>query len=372
MTGNVFKYEAYRVRLQNIKPEKYIHTNSLLQTQLQQYVVVFKHIVANLITFMKLAHSVLPSDYDSAETLTQDILNTLEGGMNKGIVLGKGITLGDSFQGVYQKIQHAFRDYIVSQSTNGKILEKLMGKLNILNDNSGDFTTDDLSKRLEMLTGRITAIEKIDPKEFEKSREEINQILNNARNISDELAGLGKSKILSLYANEFKKSSEESKTIANYWLIGVLGQTLLIIFSVVFKFFDYATIGISNGLEKFLSTENFPIGESELRVIMISQLSSKLLLIALFVFILFFIIKQYLINKNLEVVNRNKATALKSYFLFKESTGDDNETLKTIMNEVAKMIYSNIDSGFLKYKNVKLGSGLGSLFTNIVKDVKEV
>lgn len=247
-----------------------------------------------------------------------------------------------------------------------------MGKLNTINDNSGEFTTDDLSKRLEMLTERVTSIEKIDPKEFEESRKEINQILNNARNISDELTGLGKSKIISLYANEFKKTSEESKETANYWLIGVLGQTVLIIFAVVFKFFDYAAIGISSGLGKFFVSQNTLIGESESRIIMISQLSSKLFLIALFVFILLFIIKQYLINKNLEVINRSKATALKSYFLFKESTGDDNDTLKTIMNQVAKMIYSNVDSGFLKDKNVKLESGLGSLFTNVIKGANDV
>ena len=86
---------------------------------------------------------------------------------------------------------------------------------------------------------------------------------------------------------------------------------------------------------------------------------TKVLVIAVVIFLMSFSFKQYSINKHLQTLNTQRQKALNSYKLFTTSISkDDTNSHNALMIQVAKAIYEPQSTGFLNEKGQQVNSGL--------------
>ena len=184
-----------------------------------------------------------------------------------------------------------------------------------------------------------------------------------AKALKDELSEKASIVTISNYAETFAQQETSNNTNAFNWAL--CGCTILIFFitglvcSIHCNWFPN-TIILTSKSGNIISTQeifNYPI------------LITKAFIISMFVYIITFCFKQYNINKHLEVIHQHKKNSLNSYKLFEASLQNVDDTIKnTLLQEVAKAIYSLPNSGFIA--NAKESSKESNFF-DITKVVKE-
>ncbi|HEX5155404.1 MAG TPA: hypothetical protein VFW07_28375 [Parafilimonas sp.] len=152
-------------------------------------------------------------------------------------------------------------------------------------------------------------------------------------------------RVLSNYAEEYKKEELKNNKKSNVWLIAGIGTTAvfinLIIFSIFLNWFP-------SKLTLF-DTKNHVQNSHE--IINIPVLLIKALLISLIIYFIVFSFKQYSIHKHLAVTNQQKKNAFDSYTLFAAAVGEnDIEAKKILLMSLAKTIHESINTGFISSK----------------------
>jgi hypothetical protein len=93
-----------------------------------------------------------------------------------------------------------------------------------------------------------------------------------------------------------------------------------------------------------------------------TALVTKILIIAVIIFLMSFSFKQYSVNRHLQTLNTQRQKALNSYKLFTESISkDDTNSHNALMIQVAKAIYEPQSTGFLNEKGQQINSGIVEL-----------
>lgn len=317
-----------------------------------------------------------------------EALEAFKGGLNQ--TKSKN---GHIIERVNDKIDKLYKEYWYKNRTHYKEIESLF-KYGI-DSNEAGFYNDFLEKRISYDESEISSFKHDSRKFYEFVKDNLNNIYKKIedleqykelnidpikaqaeeiKEIHNNITEFSKESIISKYAERFNTLSGNANDDAKKWLTSVFVYSGVMVLLIFTKAFDYASIGIRKVYEMSFGIDNIKSFEKgEFNIILISQLTSKILIIALAVFILMFLVKQYLINKNLKVVYENKATALSSYYLFKESVGKDNKILNIIMAEVAHMIYSEVNAGLIKDKgDNKLKSGLGNLVSEVITESKDI
>lgn len=199
--------------------------------------------------------------------------------------------------------------------------------------------------------------------EFEKKQmHNFNILVSNAEKSSFILEVLQKRTSetpVSDYAQVFKKEHTENQLIANRFLYCGIGFSVLFILSIIlFSAFGLFEIVIRDNAGKLLYYN-------------VSNLFTKVVLVAIQVFFISFCFKQYNVNKHLATLNKHRENALNSYKLFQASIiGNDNGSHNALMIQVAKSIYEHPQStGFLNENSQQMQSGIVEL-TKIIGDNK--
>jgi hypothetical protein len=232
-----------------------------------------------------------------------------------------------------------------------------------------DGETNKINNRLEEIIELSDSLKKFDIEKIENKIKEIDTLTNKVTRLYDETAKFGKDIIISKYAKSFEEFARDCEDAAIKWMKYGIGYCIFFILLLTFGFFD-VTRELSNIIPDLLfgNESSIPIGTSTYDFAFFSGLMTKLLLLAVAVYLLIFIIKQYIISKNLGVIYRHKSTVLNSYILFRESMGDDSPAMNLILAEVAKTIFSNPQSGYINNgPDDEFNSGINTLLKQILK-----
>lgn len=178
---------------------------------------------------------------------------------------------------------------------------------------------------------------------------EIEDKKNQAETILKELQKKVSEYSVSDYAIVFQDNAKKHKDLANKWLIS--GIILAV---------SFIGIILAITLLSFLPTEIIDEETGKLIRYNLTNFFTKIIIIAVVVFLMSFAFKQYNINRHQEVLNTHRQNALNSYQLFiKSIIGDDNSSRNALMIQVAKAIYENSQStGYLNEKSQNVNSGL--------------
>jgi len=181
---------------------------------------------------------------------------------------------------------------------------------------------------------------------------------NESESILNELKKKISNQTVSDYAIVFENEARKYKALSEKWI--KIGVSLSSAFVVLI---------LSTAIFKILPTEVFTEEGAFLRYDF-SNLLTKILVIAVLIFLMSFSFKQYSINKHLQTLNNHRQNALNSYQLFTKSiVGDDTNSRNALMIQVAKAIYEHTQStGFLNEKGQSVNSGIVELTKIIGKN----
>lgn len=116
-----------------------------------------------------------------------------------------------------------------------------------------------------------------------------------------------------------------------------------------------------------------PEGENINWAAMLSSAAPRVIILALASAVTIFCARMYGIQKNLQAINRYRATALASFVVFINAAGDESENAKErkdrLFDELATLIYSPIQTGFNRESKIS-PSELSELVTAVSKAVK--
>ena len=199
-----------------------------------------------------------------------------------------------------------------------------------------------------------------------KGQEDINTIKENIEKKEDDINIIigefrkkASLKTVSDYSLVFKKLYDEHSTKAKKWLN--TGYVLSAVFIC-----SFLAITISN----ILPTEIFDVTTNKLIRYDITNLLSKLIIIAIQIYLISFSFRQFNINKHIATINNHRQNALDSYKLFDQTISkEDKLSHNNLMLQVAKAIYEQTSSGYLSDKsNRGVNSGIVELTKNIVEN----
>ncbi len=209
---------------------------------------------------------------------------------------------------------------------------------------------------------------------FEKARSNVTSLINHAENALNVLQNTSDSantilgelqkkvaqNTVSDYAQVFENSADSHRRHSKYWLVA--GG------AISFIFIGYI---ITDAKYRFFPTEILDSQTNELLRYDLTNLATKIFLIAMLVFFISFSFKQYNVNRHLQTLNRHRQHALNSYILFSQSiSGDDVSSRNSLMIHVAKAIYEhNQSTGYLSEKTQQINSGILEL-TKIIGESK--
>lgn len=194
--------------------------------------------------------------------------------------------------------------------------------------------------------------------ESKKGLEELKRHSSESKTILNELKKKTSNQTVSDYAIVFEETAGKYKTLSENWFKS--GIILSIIFVILVLIVSFC---------KILSTEILAENGDFIRY-NLSNLFTKILIVAVLIFLMSFSFKQYSINKHLQTLNTHRQNALNSYQLFTKSiVGEDENSQNALMIQVAKAIYENTQStGFLNEKNQNVNSGIVELTKIIGKN----
>lgn len=138
------------------------------------------------------------------------------------------------------------------------------------------------------------------------------------------LAGIGVDK----HAADFTKITNDHNTVGNRWLIVSVLATL---FAVTMPLLLYWTFPVDGDLNSAQT---------------INRIFVKIVLLAGVFYVVSVCVKNYKINRHLEVVNKHRATALSTFRTFVEAAGDE-DTKKQILLESTKTIFAPVSTGYV-------------------------
>lgn len=181
---------------------------------------------------------------------------------------------------------------------------------------------------------------------------------DESESILNELKKKTSNQTVSDYAIVFKNEASKYNTLSEKWIkAGIILSITFVILIIAVSFF------------KILPTEVLKENGELLRY-NFSNLFTKIIIIAVLIFLMSFSFKQYNINKHLQTLNTHRQNALNSYQLFTKSiVGDDANSRNALMIQVAKAIYEHTQStGFLNEKSQNVNSGIVELTKIIGKN----
>lgn len=185
----------------------------------------------------------------------------------------------------------------------------------------------------------VTARWNKETEEFKKKATLVDAVLAELETPSAE-------KVLSNYANEYKKEAKSNNTSAYQWLSGAIGLSILFVVAVILSIYCEWFPSVL----KLTNIDNGKVSSHE--IIHIPVLVTKVLLVSILVFIIVFCFRQYSIYKNLSVINMQRMNAFNSYVLFVTAIGEsDVEAKKALLMSLAKTIHESINTGFLAMKD---------------------
>ncbi|MCA0933243.1 hypothetical protein LCM02_12340 [Lutimonas saemankumensis] len=219
---------------------------------------------------------------------------------------------------------------------------ELMEKTNNKSDELSFFETFSAIKNLDKSSGTI------DFDEINRLREKSTADADSINRILREVQKKGSKETVSDYAEIFKRESDINRKASNIWLtIGICTSVIFITFLFLYNFND-----------KFPTQELIP-GENTIVIYNIGNILTKILIYAIFIFIISFSFKQYSIRRHISTVNKHRQNGMDSFKIFIESiNSEDVETRHTLMLQLAKSIYEQTSSGYIGDKNSNVNSGI--------------
>lgn len=187
--------------------------------------------------------------------------------------------------------------------------------------------------------------------------DEIKTKLASTESILDELQKKSSEKVASDYAQVFEKQADAYNLTSIIWLgVGFGFMAIFLILAFYYKIYDILPTEASiEGIVKYN----------------ISNLTLKVIIVALQIFLISFSFKQYSINRHLTTLNRHRQNGFNSFKLFTESIGnDDVETRNALMLQLAKVIYENNNTGFISAKGQDINSSFMEL-ANMMKSTSK-
>lgn len=231
-----------------------------------------------------------------------------------------------------------------------KISDQINSTINSFYNNS-----DGQNKLIKYIVyQQIYSDDKIDFSEVDKKKNEVdavlaeikilnsdaNKILNDLRNSASSVSTIEYSKIFESEANNYStnKFKFSLSGIAEKWLI--IGIILLVFFILdIFLMHVYYPV---YDLNSITNTPQINIG----------NLIFKITTFVVFIFLIRFTFKQYIINKHLYTLNKHRANVLNSFNLFLNTIDrEDSTTRHALMMEVSKAIYESGKTGYLDSKS---------------------
>ncbi len=273
----------------------------------------------------------------------------------ENVVIGKPEEIAKEKNGYLDSIDKFYSDsFIIKRghtSQKDGILLEYYSMIKAIHDSSTEII-DDAKKKQEMLSkAHLDAMDEV---------EKIRADANSSKTIIEELKKTVSTQAVSDYAIVFEKEAKKNRINAGIWLS--IGIILTIVFISSFIYENVCDI---------FPTEIINKTTNELVRYDYTNLLTKLILIAIQIFLISFSFKQYSINRHLQTLNTHRQNALNSYKLFTESIiGDDHSSRNVLMIQVAKAIYEYSQStGFLSDKGQNVNSGIVEL-TKIIGENK--
>lgn len=138
------------------------------------------------------------------------------------------------------------------------------------------------------------------------------------------LAGIGVDK----HAVDFNNVTDEHKRFGDRWLIVSAVSIFIAVIMPLVLYWAFPVEGELNSAQA------------------INRILVKVVLLAGIFYVVSVCVKNYKINRHLEVVNKHRVTALSTFRSFVEAAGDD-ETKKQILLETTKTIFAPVATGYV-------------------------
>ena len=180
---------------------------------------------------------------------------------------------------------------------------------------------------------------------MEGINKELEERTNRVDAILEKLEKPSAEKVLADYASEYSKEEVNNNNKSNNWLTGGIIIAVVFIVAVVFSIYcewfptKLKLESVSGNVIRTYEIINVPV------------LVTKVMLISMIIYFIFFCFKQYSINKHLAVVNQQRKNAFNSYVLFAAAVGEkDIEAKRALLMSLAKTIHESVNTGFLSSK----------------------
>ncbi len=135
---------------------------------------------------------------------------------------------------------------------------------------------------------------------------------------------------VSQHADKFAEVQGEHRDAANLWF---WGSVVLILLTAAVAILLYWTIDIENSWD---SPAN------------VHKVVFKLAVLTTLFYLISQSVKNYRINKHLEVVNRHRATALRTFRTFVENAGETDDVRHAVLIETTKTIFAPVSTGYVE------------------------
>lgn len=268
-----------------------------------------------------------------------NVLATINDNLNKARLIQTNADQIRSTTNLYNDLKNFYQDVFTPQ-------KGISDYYNVYSFLSTEFN----SKNIYDLINKYQ-LTKID-QHFNELKQNFETTETKSENILKKLEAESGKKVIYDYAAEYNTLSTRQKKDSNKWLI--LGAiSILFLFTIIILFAKNRILPVPGNL-------NFPDN--------LEYIISKLLIVAVIIFIMSFAFKQYNICRNISAIYMDKAKALDSYKLMLQSfSNNENLPREQITVELAKSIYSTINTGYISDGgNQKMSSGIVELTKNII------
>ena len=141
-------------------------------------------------------------------------------------------------------------------------------------------------------------------------------------------------------ASVFADQAGNDNSAAKRWMRFGAGVVVIAILFVLWGFDWLTSVDLSKVQD-----------ELEKQLFFVQTLANRVLLVAIFSFVLFFCAKNYTAHRHNEVVNRHRHNAAQIYRALEELVKDSPESRDIILTQAAKTIFGPQDSGYIRGGN---------------------
>jgi len=165
--------------------------------------------------------------------------------------------------------------------------------------------------------------------------EEVREQAKEAREATEAIKGLAGEGSISHYRGIFSKQSNDNRTAAKWWLVA---GSIAMIASIVLL--AYVSFSIADAVRASQPSQNI-----------IALVISKLFLLAVVIFALQVMMRNYFANMHQATLNRHRENALEVFGAMVKA-GFSDETKDAVLAFLAKAIFDSGDTGFLPGKDM--------------------